>query len=161
MTTFRKFLENGYPGAYYDQEGNLVQHFAKKEDKEKWDQDPSNDTTGLEYKSDKRVKKDQLVTNAKVGISKYAVPIASTALKTALGDGLLSEVPIEQIENNAERLQEELIKVNQALNDIRKAYLAEKDAEKKKKLEDAFIKASERKKKLSDAYRRYQEREYV
>lgn len=163
MKSFKEYLaENDYPGGYYTQDMNrLVAHFNNAKEKEEFDADPRNDPNDeLIYRSDKRMETKKLLGKTASTVSKYAAPIASTALKTALGNGLLSEVPINYIEDNIEKINDELRKVESLLKQIQVEKLKEQDIEKKKKLEELEKKAQERQKDLIEAWKKYQARNY-
>lgn len=163
MKTFKQYLvENDYPGGYYNQEGRLIQHFNNKEEKEEFDSDPRNDPNDeLIFRSDKRMKVNQLLGKAKSEIGKYATPIATAALQGALGDGLLSQVPIEQIENSYDKIQDELRKANDAISQIQAEYKKTKNLERKKQLKKNHEDAIKRKDEILSAWKRYQDKNYV
>lgn len=151
MKTFRKFIfETDYPGAYYDEDGEVIQHFNTHEDKLKYDDE--NPDHPYEYISDKRMKRDKAVKSAISTISTDILsPIAQTALKTALGEGLLSEIPIEQIENSIEKLDEEIEKIDEALSTIRKMIQEEHEEKMKEYLSQLYEHKVKRRKQLVDA----------
>lgn len=163
MKSFKEYLaENDYPGAYYTQDmQRMVAHFDNAKEKAEFDADPHNDPNDeLIFRSDKRIKGKQAATKAASTVAKYAAPIATTALKTALGDGLLSEIPVEQIENTQQAIQAELTKVNNILIQIKAEYAKTKDLNKKKQLEDKFNHYKDRKEQLSEKWKNYQQQNY-
>lgn len=169
MKSFKQFLKEAieYPGGYYTQshEGDrLVAHFNTPEERKEWIEDQSNDPNDeLIWHSDASRKKALHTKNAVMSAlssigNEIAKPVANTALKTALGDGLLSEIPINAIEDNIDKINDELSKVRSQISELNAIIQKEKDNEKLKKLNEIKKKKVERANDLVTAWKNWQQR---
>lgn len=167
---FRKFLERyDYPGGYYTpaEDGDrLVQHFRTPEERKAWDDAGNDPHDNLVWHSDASRKKaleaayhthKWIATVAKDVLE----PIADTAFKAALGDGLLSEIPIRAIQNDINKIEELQRKYEVAYKDIVAKINAEKDLQKQEQLKKVKTKIEERLATLRNLWRKWQDKNAV
>lgn len=155
MRSFRQFLLESidYPGAYYDKDGEFVTHITNSEQKKKYDDENPNHE--YEYISDKRMKREHAAKSfASDFHSTITSPLVASAATTALGDGVLGELPQDYIDKHIERLESEIEQLEADLERLYDEIEEESDEEIKQELEDMYKKKQMTKKELNDTLKK-------
>lgn len=155
MKSFRQFLLESidYPGAYYDKDGEFVTHITNAEQKKKYDDENPNHE--YEYISDKRMKKEHAAKSFASGFhSTITSPLVASAATTALGDGVLGELPQDYIDKHIERLEEEIERLESEIERLHDEIKEEEDEEARKNLEEIYKRKQNKKKELNDTLKK-------
>ena len=154
MRSFKKFLESiNYPGAYYDEKGEFITHITNQEQKRKFDADHPNHE--YEYISDKRMKQEHAAKSIASEIhSTITSPLVAAAATTALGDGVLGELPQNYIDKHIERLELEIEQLEMDQERLHDEIENEADEEIKSDLRDMYEKGQIKKKELNSTLKK-------